>query len=243
MLDLHCHILPGLDDGAADLSVSLRMAALAADSGVTHIFATPHCNTRSEQKNFRDKRLIDAFTALQEQLDEAGIPVKILSGSEVLARGRFEEHLAAGDFMTLNGSRYLLMEFYFDEDPAWMEHCLHAAEGEGLIPVIAHPERYFCVQENPAAAGRWAERGYLLQVNKGSLLGELGEGAYLTAALLLRRGLAAAIASDAHDWRARNADMRPLYETLERRFPGVDPALLLEENPRRILRGLSPEFD
>ena len=238
MLDLHCHILPGLDDGAADLSVSLKMAALAADSGVTHIFATPHCNTRSEQKNFRDKRLIDAFTALQEQLDEAGIPVKILSGSEVLARGRFEEHLAAGDFMTLNGSRYLLMEFYFDEDPAWMEHCLHAAEGEGLIPVIAHPERYFCVQQRPDRAQRWAEQGRVLQLNKGSLLGELGPEAYDTAALLLRRGAVSVVASDAHHYLWRSPGMEELLECLARRFPEADPELLLRGNPIRIAKDL-----
>ena len=84
MLDLHCHILPGLDDGAAELGVSLEMAALAADSGVTHVFATPHCNTRNPQKNFRSRELIEAYTALQRELDRAGIPIRILSGAEVL---------------------------------------------------------------------------------------------------------------------------------------------------------------
>ena len=188
MLDLHCHILPGVDDGASDPEISLRMAAVAADCGVHHIFATPHCNTRSQQKNFRDRRLIGAFQALQTMLDEAGIPVTILAGAEVLARGHFEEHLAAGDFMTLNGSRYLLLEFYFDEEPDYMEDCLRAVERRGLTPVVAHPERYFCVQRSPELAQRWAEGGRVLQLNKGSLLGELGPEAFETAALLLRRG-------------------------------------------------------
>ncbi|MBR6120338.1 MAG: phosphotransferase [Oscillospiraceae bacterium] len=236
MLDLHCHILPGVDDGASDPEISLRMAAVAADCGVRHIFATPHCNTRSQQKNFRDRRLIGAFRALQTMLDEAGIPVTILAGAEVLARGHFEEHLAAGDFMTLNGSRYLLLEFYFDEEPDYMEDCLRAVERRGLTPVVAHPERYFCVQRSPELAQRWAEGGRVLQLNKGSLLGELGPEAFETAALLLRRGAVSVLASDAHHFLRRSPDMLPLLDCLARRFPEADPELLLRVNPLRIAK-------
>ncbi len=243
MIDLHCHILPGVDDGSDSPDTSCRMAAQAARSGVSRIVATPHRGSDPARERGRAEGFRRALRRLQDEFDRWSIPIRLLPGSEVLLSGRTEDIPDRAELLTLNDTQYLLVEFYFDASSASMDHRLSRVEQAGLIPVIAHPERYFCVQENPAAAGRWAERGYLLQVNKGSLLGELGEGAYLTAALLLRRGLAAAIASDAHDWRARNADMRPLYETLERRFPGVDPALLLEENPRRILRGLSPEFD
>lgn len=236
MLDLHCHILPGLDDGAGTPEISLAMAAMAADSGVTHIFATPHCNTRNARQNFRSRALIAAYTDLQDALDEAEIPIKILSGAEVLARGHFAEHLAAGDFMTLNGSRYLLVEFYFDEDPDYMERCLSAVEAEGLVPVIAHPERYFPVQRAPELAQIWAERGWRLQLNKESLLGGHGESAFNTASLLLRRGAVSVIASDAHHFRWRTPHMGELLDVLESRFPEVDPGLLLYENPLRIAR-------
>lgn len=221
------------------MGVSLEMAAMAADSGVTHIFATPHCNTRNVRQNFRSPALIAAYTDLQDALDEAGIPVKILSGAEVLARGHFAEHLAANDFMTLNGSRYLLVEFYFDEDPAYMEDCLSAVEAEGLVPVVAHPERYFSVQRAPELAQVWAERGRVLQLNKGSLLGALGEAAFNTASLLLRRGAVSVIASDAHHFRWRTPHMSELLNVLHRRFPEADPALLLYENPLRIARDQS----
>ena len=171
VLDLHCHILPNLDDGAQTMDESLEMAALAASSGVHYIFATPHCNTRDPRKNYRSAPLIAAYETLQQALDDRQIPITILSGAEVLARGDFEAHLEAEDFMTLNGSRYLLTEFYFDEAPAYMEHCLQAVEAARLVPVIAHPERYFCIQRNPGLATDWAERGRILQINKGSLLG------------------------------------------------------------------------
>lgn len=236
VLDLHCHILPGLDDGAPDPEVAVRMAAMAADCGVSHIFATPHCNTRDERRNFRSAALFGAFYALQSALDELEIPVKILSGSEVLARGRFEEHLEAGDFMTLNGSRYLLVEFYFDELPAYIEHCLRAVEAQGLVPVVAHPERYFCVQDAPALALRWAERGRVLQLNKGSLLGELGEGAYEAACLLLGQGAVSVIASDAHHYRWRSPHFGELLKLLEQRFPELSPERLLHRNPLRIAK-------
>ena len=236
MLDLHCHILPGLDDGAKDLETALEMAAMAADSGVTHIFATPHCNTRDERRNYRSPALIAAYSRLQEALDAVGIPVTILAGAEVLARGRFAEHLAAGDFMTLNGSRYLLVEFYFDETPDYIEDCLSAVESAGLVPVLAHPERYFCVQRAPELAQIWAERGRVLQLNKGSLLGDLGEDAFNTAALLLRRGAVSVIASDAHHFLRRTPHMGELLDVLAGRFPEVDPDLLLNENPLRIAR-------
>ena len=236
MMDLHCHILPGLDDGAADPGISLEMAAMAANSGVTHIIATPHCNTRNVQQNFHSPALIRAYTDLQDAVDEAGIPVKILSGAEVLARGHFEDHLAAGDFMTLNGSRYLLLEFYFDEDPAYMEQCLRAVEAEGLVPVVAHPERYYCVQRAPMLAQQWADDGRVLQLNKGSLLGDLGEAAYVTAALLLRRRAVSVIASDAHHFLHRTPHFGALLNCLSQRFPEADPELLLYENPMKIAK-------
>ena len=239
MIDLHCHILPGLDDGAASLAVSLMMAAMAADSGVEYIFATPHCNTRNPQQNFRSPELINAFLALQEAIDQEQIPIRILSGAEVLARGHFEEHLERGDFMTLNASRYLLVEFYFDESPDYMDRSLRAVEEAGLVPVVAHPERYFKVQSSPQLADLWRDRGYVLQINKDSLLGSLGAGAYETSALLLRRGLASVIASDGHNARFRTPHMGALLQELEARFPEIDPEPLLWTNPLKIAKDQS----
>ena len=236
VLDLHCHILPNLDDGAQTMDESLEMAALAASSGVHYIFATPRCNTRDPRKNYRSAPLIAAYETLQQALDDRQIPITILSGAEVLARGDFEAHLEAEDFMTLNGSRYLLTEFYFDEAPAYMEHCLQAVEAARLVPVIAHPERYFCIQRNPGLATDWAERGRILQINKGSLLGTLGQSACLTAALLLRRAVNPVIASDAHRVNLRSPHMGPLLELLDRSFPEIDPRLVLHTLPLKIAK-------
>jgi protein-tyrosine phosphatase len=237
MIDLHCHILPGVDDGSDSLDTSCRMAAIAADSGVRQIVATPHRGIDPARESGGAAAIRTAVSALQRELDRWNIPVRILPGSELLLAGDWP--LPAPDsLLSLNGSRYLLVEFYFDESPRAMERRLRAVEEAGFVPVVAHPERYFCVQEQPSIADVWVDRGRVLQLNKGSLLGSLGEEACLCASLLLRRGLASVIASDAHHSRVRTPDMRNLLELLSDRFPAVEAELLLLENPRRILRDL-----
>ena len=237
MIDLHCHILPAVDDGADSLDTSCRMAALAADCGVRRIVATPHRGVDPAREAGGAELLRSAVQRLQRELNRWNIPVELLPGSELLLRGGTP--LPDPDsILTLNGSRYLLVEFFFDEAPAVMERKLREVESAGMVPVVAHPERYFCVQENPSLADLWAARGRVLQLNKGSLLGSLGEGAWLTSALLLRRELVSVIASDAHHFRHRTPDLRPLLETLDTRFPTADPERLLTENPRRILHDL-----
>jgi len=239
VIDLHCHILPGIDDGSDSPDTSCRMAAMAADCGVRRIIATPHCNNRGMPPNLRSAELMRAFRQLQAELDHWGIPVRILPGCELLARDNLEELLQKELVLTLNGSRYLLVEFYFDELPGTISRRLDTVFDAGLVPVVAHPERYYCVQDRPELAELWAERGCLLQVNKGSILGSLGEGAYETAALLLRREQAAVIASDAHHFRRRTTDLSPLLRALDRRFPALDPELLLERNPAKIVHNLA----
>jgi protein-tyrosine phosphatase len=236
MVDLHCHILPGVDDGSDCPDTSCRMAAMAADCGVRYIVATPHCNNRGMPDNFRSRELLGAFRALQEELDRWSIPIRILPGSEVLARENLPSLLEGGKLITLNGSRYLLVEFYFNETPEAMDRYLEMIFSAGLVPVVAHPERYYCVQDAPRIAAEWVRRGCLLQLNKGSILGSLGEGSYYTSARLLRDGLAAVIATDAHHFRFRSPDLTKLLDALERRFPEVDPALLLQKNPAKIAK-------
>lgn len=241
MIDLHCHILPGVDDGSDSPDTSCRMAAMAADSGVRTIFATPHCNTRDPRKNFRSQELDRALRRLQAELDRWDIPVRVLPGAEVLIREDMGPLLEEHRLQTLNNSRYLLTEFYFDEAPRFMTRQLAEIAGAGLVPVVAHPERYFAVQDAPELAEDWCRRGWVLQVNKGSILGDLGEAAYDTAALLLRREAVGIIASDAHDAERRNPHMGRLLDQMDRRFPALDPDRLLRRNPLRIVKDL--EFD
>ena len=236
MVDIHCHILPGVDDGAPSMEDSLEMARMAADSGVTDIIATPHCNLPGNvPKNYRSASLRAAFSRLQQALDAEGIPLRIHPGAEVFCTPELPRLLDQRQLQTLGGSRYLLVEFYFDESAEFMEQCFRDIRHRGLVPVVAHPERYNAVQRDPARLEGWFRRGIVIQLNKGSVLGRLGRRAQDTALWLLEHGLAHAAASDAHRPTVRTTHMGLLRSTLADDFSPDCPRLLLDGNPRRIL--------
>ena len=235
MIDLHCHILPGVDDGADTLETACQMARLAAQSGVSIIVATPHCNLPDCPENYRGETLLRKFDALDRLLQHYGIPVRILPGAEVFARHNLPQLLESGRLVTLNHSRYLLVEFFFGESPQTISSVLRMVTEYGLVPVIAHPERYEAVQRDPMLAVEWFRSGYVIQVNKGSLLGRLGRHAQKTAFWLLNEGLVHVVASDAHHTEYRTPFMGTLVQMLQERYPAPYLRLILEKNPRRII--------
>ena len=149
MIDIHTHILPGLDDGSQTLSDSLEMAELALESGVDTIIATPHSNQLGRFENFDLAHLKHVFSRLQQALQEEGIPLTLHLGMEIFASEDLCEKIQAGALLSLNRSRYYLVEFAFDEAPEFIGDILDGVLSVGAIPVIAHPERYFCVQNYP----------------------------------------------------------------------------------------------
>lgn len=235
MIDLHCHILPGVDDGAATLSDACSMARMAVESGVRTIVATPHCNNPGRPGNFRDEAFFSRLHTFQDALQAAQIPLQILPGAEVLAQPNVLRLLRQGQLMTLNGSRYLLIEFCFGESEQVLRTVLAEIAGAGYTPVLAHPERYDCVQENPMLIAEWFRMGYLIQLNKGSILGRLGRPARQAAIWILNRGLAHMIASDAHSPLVRTTSMDALRDFLEEHYPPEYIKILLEDNPNRVI--------
>lgn len=239
MVDIHCHILPGVDDGADSMEEALEMARMAAASGVDTIVATPHCNLPgSPRMNYVSDELKNRFKALREAVKAAGIPVAILPGAEVLCTPDVPEKLRDKRLLSLAGSRYLLMEFFFDESLEYMDTMLAAVKREGFTPVIAHPERYEAVQAAPAVIERWFWDGHIIQLNKGSVLGSLGQRARRCAGSILAHGLAHTIASDAHGTEVRTTHMTELRDFLDEVCPEEYVSILLEENPRRIIENL-----
>lgn len=232
MIDLHCHIIPWIDDGAKNAALACAMAEHALRSGVDTIVATPHCM----YPNFCKRSYTYALAMLRALLQQQGIPLKLLPGAEVFAH---PSHLAAlldeHQLVTLNHSRYLLVEFDFSASGRSISKLLDAIAARSFIPVIAHPERYAAVQAAPRLAAQWFHQGYLLQLNKGSLLGRLGTRAQQTGLLLLRHGFADVIASDAHDMKYRPSGFQSLLPVLHRLCPEEYVHLLLDGNPRRIL--------
>lgn len=237
MTDLHCHILPGLDDGAQTLQDALDMARLAAVSGVNAIVATPHCNLpHGECQNFLSDDLLQAIAAFRQALKDSDIPLRLYGGAEVFCTPETPGLLKEQKLLPLAGSRYLLTEFYFDEAPEFMEACFTAICEQGFIPVIAHPERYEAIQRAPEIIMRWFHKGQIIQLNKGSILGRLGPHAQQTARWILERGLAHVVASDAHSANVRTPHMAHLRRHLEEVYDPQYAKILLSINPGRIVR-------
>ena len=171
MIDIHAHILPGIDDGAEDVYDTLEMARMAADSGVDKIIATPHCNIPGMYGNYFGREYIDRYESVVRAVRKEKIPIEILPGMEVFSTEDLPELIVNHKIMPLNQSRYILMEFAFDEDPEFADSILKRVEEVGARPVIAHVERYEFIQDYPQIAYRWFRKGYVIQANKGSFLG------------------------------------------------------------------------
>lgn len=236
MTDIHCHILPGVDDGAADMEDAIAMARLAVDCGVRDVIATPHFRGIDEDLS-RLERFLRRLNQLQEQLARRGIPLKIHPGSEILCLPETVDLAREGNLPTLGDSKYVLCEFFFDAPYGYMDQILDRIAASGYKVIVAHPERYEAIMMDPRGAERWFRRGYVIQMNKGSALGAFGGSVQQTARWLLDRGYVHLIASDAHSPRRRTTDLSLLRDWLLERYPEAYVDILLEENPGRVLRG------
>ena len=235
MIDIHCHILPDVDDGAASMDESLEMARMALSSGVKEIVATPHF--RGEPEYLEQLPLIDQrYLEMKEALARWKVPLKLHKGAEVLCTPQTLELIRSERLPTMGDSRYVLTEFFFDETFSFMEECLLRLITAGYRPVVAHPERYRSVQRDPFRVLSWVNRDVALQLNKGSLFGAFGVKAEKAANDLLGLGFAHIIASDAHSCRSRTPHMGMLLDWAEEYCDPDCAQMLLEENPKRILQ-------
>ncbi len=232
--DIHCHILPELDDGAASVSVSLEMARLAKKSGVDIVVATPHSLEAERNPRFFE-RVLDATDFLNDCLFEENIDLKIIPGMEIFATDDTLSLLNSGLLLPLGNTDNVLIEFDFDDSLHRMGYILYELVNGGYTPVIAHPERYFDVIGNPEVADEWIDMGCKLQINKGSILGRFGAEAAHTARDFIRHGKAFAVASDAHGAAYRTPHMGEAADELIRLTDEKTAKDLLCTNPYKIL--------
>lgn len=235
MIDIHCHILPDFDDGASDLDEAMEMAEMAVNSGVTDIIATPHF--RGEIAFLDNVPMIERrFCALAAAIEEAAIPLRLHLGAEVLCLPSTARMAASHQLPTLAGSDYSLIEFYFNESFSFMTDMLIQIADSGYKPVVAHPERYNAIQRDPELLHQWNDRGFVFQLNKDSILGELGFRAEQTANEILGMGFAHLLASDGHHSYTRTPHMGSIRHWANEFCDPDYAAALLKGNPGRILR-------
>lgn len=238
MIDIHAHILPGVDDGAGDIYDTLEMASMAAESGVTAIVATPHCNIPGVYRNYYGEEYKSICRETDRILRHEGIPVKLLPGMEAYATVDLPELIAKQKITTLNQSHYMLIEFDFHEEPDFADDILHRVSEMGIKPVIAHAERYDFVLDNPEIVYEWRKKKYLIQANKGSFQGRFGGEIRHAAYRLLDHRLINVIASDAHSPYKRTPFMLNVYDELCMQYPQEVMDILFRKNPDRICSDL-----
>ena len=235
MFDIHCHILPGIDDGADILDDTIKMAALAVKGRCSGIVCTPHQRPGSD---YEIKMLPFVTKKLQELLLRHGIRLSLFAGQEIFLDDDSAERLIAGEYLTLNGSAYPLVEFDFEGEGREPMKLLEKLVTKGFIPVVAHPERYDFVASDIRAAEYIRSMGCVLQLNKGSFKGAFGNAAYKCARKMMDEGLADVVASDAHGPYMRTPYLADIHEYLSTEWSGDYADLLLRENPFRIIKNL-----
>ena len=234
IFDLHTHVLPGVDDGAANMEEALQMLRNAAASDVRCLAVTPHCNVPGCFENYASEALADAFRRLQQAAQQ--IPVRLIPGAEVHVTEALPVLLEQGQIPTLNGSRYLLTEFSYRVNRDSLLAMLQSILALGYVPVVAHPERLGAVCETPHIVEDWLKLGCHIQLTGSSILGKFGKESARCAQFLLQNDLVACVASDAHGCRMRTNYLLDVYSHLELHYSGQYAHALMWENPLRICK-------
>lgn len=241
LTDLHCHILPAIDDGATDLEQSTAMARVALAEGITRLAATPH-NLRWPPGT--DRAALEArIAALTEHLAGQGLNLSIVAGAENVLLPAVPQQLDAGDLVRLNGSQYILLEPPAMGLPHGLEEIIFQVQVRGYVPILAHPERNDDLQRQPDRLRGLVERGMLVQITAGSLEGHFGAAAERAAQRLLEGNLVHVIASDAHGAHGR-APRLARARDLAARIVGPERAqAMVAGNPAAILDDLSLDLE
>ncbi|WP_010677050.1 tyrosine-protein phosphatase [Bacillus timonensis] len=235
MIDIHCHILPRLDDGSKDLDESIEMAKLAVSEGITKIIATPHHKNR-DYDNPKEK-ILQKVEILNSALSQHKIPLTILPGQEPRIYGEIIEEYENGEVLTLNdGGKYLFIEFPSGHVPRYSEQLLFDIQLKGLTPIIVHPERNSEIIENPDLLYKFVKNGVCTQITSSSVTGHFGKKIKKFTLQLVESNLTHFVASDAHNLSSRPFRMSDAYSELVKEF-GVGVEYFFKENAELLVEG------
>ena len=239
MIDLHCHILPGIDDGPATIEGSLALARVAVSAGITTAAATPHVNARYQVDSGELAELPARLAELEAALGRAGVALTVVKGAEV-ALSRLDR-LSVEELrgLCLGDGRCVLVESPYATTAPFVDEQLFSLQAKGFQPLIAHPERCPMFQAGPERVTRLVEAGTVCAVNAGSIGGSFGRTVRRFALDLLRDGLVHAVSSDAHDHERRPPALLEALRSAEAELPGLAAEVerLTQVAPAAILAG------
>jgi protein-tyrosine phosphatase len=238
VIDLHCHMLPGLDDGASDIGVSLAMAKASVAQGIQTVACTPHILPglyHNEGPGIRQ-----AVAALQERFDAEAIPLRLVPGADVHMCPDFVPGLRSGRLVSLADSRYVLVEPPHHTAPPQLENFFFNLVAAGYVPVLTHPERLSWVPQRHEAIERLVRAGVWMQITAGSFAGAFGRNALYWAERLLDEGSVHLIATDAHDAERRPPDLARGRDIVAKRAGPEEAERLVVTRPLAILQDQPP---
>ena len=241
MIDVHSHILPSVDDGANDINETFKILKEACNAGFSDIFATSHYIEGEYEFNKTDREFI--IEALMQKIEEEGLNIKLHIGAEGYISSDFPKLIEAGEVPTLGNSRYVLFELPLRAKVMYTSEVINKLLNMKLIPIIAHPERYEIVQDDPSIAIDWIDDGALLQCNYASIIGRYGLTAKETLFKLLDANAVNFLGTDNHRAGSIYTKMSEIKKEFIKRI-GKDKFYELSEiNPRCILNNEEIEIE
>lgn len=234
IIDIHSHILPGVDDGSDSLETSFRMLEIASENGISQIILTPH--NKPAHRNVPPHRIAARMQQLQDELDARQIGIELYPGSELYYRDGLAEELEDGETLTLAGSHYVLTEFSPGAEYEYIRNGIYSLQMHGYRPILAHAERYRNICLKPERAADLEEMGCYIQVNAGSIMGTFGFAARQFTRKLLKQQLVSFIASDAHDTGRRAPYLADCADYVAKKFGEDYRQEILYDNPMCVIR-------
>lgn len=239
MIDLHCHILPGIDDGAPDLKVSLAMARCAVADGITHTACTPHIYPGLYEN--QQAGIEQAITQLRAVFAAEDIPLQLCIGADTHLAPDLIASIRGGRVPTLNGSRYLLLEPPHHVAPPQFEESVFQLMAAGYVPVITHPERLSWIETHYPIFQRLVKQGAWMQLTSGSLTGRFGRRPQYWAVRMLEERIVHILATDSHHIDRRPPLLAEGREAAARRIGEEQAKYLVTTRPQGILDDLPPD--
>jgi len=235
MIDLHCHILAGIDDGALNNKMSLQMAQRAVLEGIHTIVATPHHQNGRYLNEKKD--IIQYVQKLNDLLKKEQVPLTILPGQEIRLYGEILNDYEKEKILTLNDTgKYLFIEFPSSQVPHYAERLLFDIQSKGLIPIIVHPERNSRFLAEPDLLYNFIKNGALAQLTAGSVTGHFGKKIKKFSHQLIQSNLVHFVSSDAHNLEGRSFRMHEALKVMESEH-GKDTVYIFLENAQYVING------
>lgn len=232
-IDIHSHLLPGIDDGARNLEMSLQMLRTAQKEGIAEIIVTPH--NKPARHSAGKQKISSLIKELNERMQEEGIVIKLHMGNELYYRSGLAEELMEGKGLTMAGSEYVLTEFSPMDDYDYIRNGIYSLTAGGYRPILAHVERYAKIRGRLDRVEELIKMGCYLQANAESILGNLGFQTKLFTKMLLKERLLHFVATDAHDMTARSPKMHKCASVVGRKYGEAYKEELFYENPMHVI--------